>query len=32
VNWDVAPTFGTALNRLAYTSPRALRVTFGVRF
>jgi hypothetical protein len=32
VNWDLAPTFGTALNRMAYTSPRALRVTFGVRF
>ena len=32
VNWDLAPTFGTALNRLAYTSPRALRLSFGVRF
>jgi hypothetical protein len=32
VNWDVAPTFGTPLNRMAYTSPRALRVSFGVRF
>ena len=32
VNWDLAPTFGTALNRMAYTSPRTLRVTFGVRF
>jgi hypothetical protein len=32
VNWDYAPTFGTPLNRLAYTSPRALRVSFGVRF
>lgn len=32
VNWDLAPTFGTALNRMAYTSPRAFRVTFGVRF
>jgi len=32
VNWDYAPTFGTALNRMAYTSPRALRVSFGVRF
>ena len=32
VNWDLAPTFGTALNRMAYTSPRAVRVTFGVRF
>jgi outer membrane receptor for ferrienterochelin and colicin len=32
VNWDPAPTFGTALNRMAYTSPRALRLSFGVRF
>ncbi len=32
VNWDVAPTFGTPLNRMAYTSPRALRVSFGIRF
>jgi outer membrane receptor for ferrienterochelin and colicin len=32
VNWDVAPTFGTAVNRMAYTSPRAVRLTFGVRF
>jgi outer membrane receptor protein involved in Fe transport len=32
VNWDYGPTFGTALNRLAYTSPRQFRVSFGVRF
>ena len=32
MNWDYAPTFGTAVNRMAYTSPRALRLTFGVRF
>jgi hypothetical protein len=32
VNWDYAPTFGTALNRLAYTSPRQFRFGFGVRF
>jgi hypothetical protein len=32
VNWDYAPTFGTALNRFAYTTPRQFRVTFGVRF
>jgi hypothetical protein len=32
VNWDLAPTFGSALNRMAFTSPRAFRVTFGVRF
>jgi Carboxypeptidase regulatory-like domain len=32
VNWDYGPNFGTALNRLAYTSPRQLRFSFGVRF
>ena len=32
VHWDLAPGFGGALNRLAYTSPRALRLSFGVRF
>jgi hypothetical protein len=32
VNWDYAPTFGTALNRFAYTTPRQFRITFGVRF
>ena len=32
VNWDYAPTFGTALNRLAFTSPRMFRISFGVRF
>lgn len=31
-NWDYGPNFGTALNRLAYTTPRQARVTFGVRF
>jgi hypothetical protein len=31
-NWDLGQNFGTALNRLAYTSPRQLRLTFGVRF
>jgi hypothetical protein len=31
-NWDLGPNFGTALNRLAYTSPKQLRLTFGVRF
>lgn len=31
-NWDLGPNFGAALNRLAYTSPRQLRLTFGVRF
>jgi outer membrane receptor protein involved in Fe transport len=32
VNWDYAPSFGTALNRFAYTTPRQFRITFGVRF
>lgn len=32
VNWDYAPSFGTALNRLAYTTPRTLQFGFGVRF
>jgi hypothetical protein len=32
VNWDFAPSFGTAQSRMAFTSPRTFRVTFGVRF
>jgi hypothetical protein len=32
VNWDYGTAFGHALNRLAYTSPREYRLTFGVRF
>jgi outer membrane receptor protein involved in Fe transport len=32
VHWDVVPTFGTAVNRFAFTSPRQLRVSIGVRF
>jgi outer membrane receptor protein involved in Fe transport len=32
VNWAKGPNFGNALNRLSYTSPRALRLSFGVRF
>jgi hypothetical protein len=32
VNWDYGPNFGKALNRLAYTSPRQFRVSFGIRF
>jgi hypothetical protein len=32
VHWEYGPTFGKALNRFAYTSPRQFRVTFGVRF
>jgi outer membrane receptor for ferrienterochelin and colicin len=31
-NWALGPNFGTALNRFAYTTPREVRVTFGVRF
>ena len=31
-HWATSPTFGLALNRFAYTTPRTLRVTFGVRF
>jgi hypothetical protein len=31
-NWAKGPSFGNALNRLAYTSPRAVRFSFGVRF
>jgi len=32
VNWDFSPAFGTAQSRLAFTSPRTFRMTFGVRF
>ncbi len=32
VNWDYSPAFGTAQTRLAFTSPRTFRLTFGVRF
>jgi len=32
VQWAKGPNFGTALNRLAYTSPRGFRVSFGARF
>jgi len=31
-NWAPGPAFGTALNRFAYTTPREMRVSFGVRF
>jgi outer membrane receptor for ferrienterochelin and colicin len=31
-NWDYGPNFGKALNRFAYTSPRTVRLSFGVRF
>jgi hypothetical protein len=32
VNFDLAPTYGTALNRFAYTTPRQFRIGMGVRF
>jgi hypothetical protein len=32
VNFDLAPTYGTALNRFAYTTPRQFRVGMGIRF
>jgi hypothetical protein len=32
LNWDYGPSFGQALNRFAYTTPRAVRLSFGVRF
>jgi hypothetical protein len=32
VNWDYGPNFGKALSRFAYTTPRTIRITFGVRF
>jgi hypothetical protein len=31
-NWDFGPNFGKAANRLAYTTPRTFRMSFGVRF
>ena len=31
-NWTLGPHFGQALNRFAYTIPRELRVSFGLRF
>jgi len=32
VHWAKSPTFGLALNRFAYTTPRTFRMTFGMRF
>jgi hypothetical protein len=32
VNWNYGTNFGAALNRFAFTSPRTLHVSFGVRF
>jgi hypothetical protein len=31
-HWDKGPSFGTAINRQGFTTPRTLRITFGVRF
>ncbi len=31
-HWAKSPTFGKAVNRFAYTTPRTFRITFGVRF
>jgi len=31
-NWVKNANFGTPLNRSAFTSPRTLRLSFGVRF
>jgi hypothetical protein len=31
-HWDLTPEFGTALNHLAYTTPRLYRFSVGVRF
>ena len=32
VHWAKSPAFGKALNRFAYTTPRTLRMTMGIRF
>lgn len=32
VNWRLAPNFGTAANRFAYTSPPTFRFNVGLRF
>jgi len=32
VNWDYGPNFGTAVSRFAYTTPRTIRMSFGVKF
>ncbi len=32
VNWDYGPSFGTAVSRFGYTTPRTIRMSFGVRF
>src|SRR6185295_7774402 len=32
VNWALGPNFGHAVNRMAYTTPRTMRLSFGIRF
>lgn len=32
VNWDYGPSFGRALGVGAYTLPRTLLMTFGIRY
>lgn len=32
VHWDLAPTFGQPLDRLAYTTPRTVQFSIGARF
>jgi hypothetical protein len=32
VNWAFGPNFGHAANRMAYTTPRTMRLSFGIRF
>ncbi len=32
VNWDYGPNFGQPSSRFAYTTPRTIRMSFGVRF
>jgi outer membrane receptor protein involved in Fe transport len=32
VNWNLGPDFGRAVSRFAYTTPRSMRLSFGVRF
>jgi outer membrane receptor for ferrienterochelin and colicin len=32
VNWDYGPNFGIAASRFAYTTPRTIRMSFGLRF
>jgi hypothetical protein len=32
VNWDYGPIFGQATSRFAYTTPRTIRMSFGIRF